>query len=174
MADGVYGLNKFLQKLRTTGLRLGYQFQVTIAELDDLQFYATATNLPGKTLTANEVPYFGITFRTPGAVDYGGEWTISARVDNDLTLKTQLDEWISKFADLKKNGGGDKRLTESLIKIDLLDSSLEKITHTFTMVGVFPTEMGALELDLSSGEIVSMDINIAFQYWFEGEKDPLG
>jgi hypothetical protein len=175
MAD-VYGLNQFLQELRNTGLRLGYQFQVTIEQLDGLQFYAASTTLPGKNINPVDVPYFGQTFKIPTNTDYGGEWSITTRVDNELKIKKALEKWMDEFSDLSKNGGGNKKVTNYNVKIDLLDNDLQTINDTYTLVGVFPTGIGELGLDLSAADVVTMDVTLAFQYWFrgaDGSDDPL-
>ena len=171
----VYSLNQFLQQMKQTGLRLGYQFQVTVDKLDDLQFFATSANLPGRTITAADVPYFGLNFKISTNAEWGGgEWSINARVDNDLIIKKRLESWMNEFADLKKNGGGNHKMTDYKVRIDLLDNTMQKITDTYILVGVFPTSMGELGLDQSAADIVAMDINLAYQYWYnEKDGDPL-
>ena len=172
----VYSLNKFLHQMKRTGLRLGFQFQVTVDKLDDLQFYATATNLPGRTITAADVAYFGLNFKVSTNADWGGgEWTITARLDNNIDMKKKLERWMDEFADLSKNGGGTHKMTNYKVRIDLLDNTMKKITDTYVLVGVFPTSMGALSLDQSAAEILTMDINLAYQYWYRAaDGDPLG
>ena len=173
----IYSLNEFFQGLKDTGLKLGYQFQVTIEELDNLQFYATSTTLPGKTLNVADIPYFGQNFKIPTSAVYSGEWTMSTRVDNALEIKKALDKWMDNFADLRSNGGGDKRVPSSTVIIDLLDSQLQNITDTFTLVGVWPSTMGDLTLDQSVSDPLTMDMTLQYQYWYKGtpgdSSDPL-
>ena len=173
MSD-VYGLNQFMAQMKEVGMRLGYQFQVTIPQLENLQFFATSTTLPGKTLNPVDVPYFGQNFKIPTNADYGGEWSITARVDNKIQLKKSLMKWMNEFSDLSKNGGGDKKMTSYNVTIDLLDNDLETITDTYILEGVFPTNMGELALDQSAAEVVTMEIGLAFQYWYnKDDDDPL-
>lgn len=173
MAD-VYGLNEFMQQMKETGLRLGYQFQVTVPNLDNIQFFATATTLPGKTLNPVDVPYFGQNFKIPTNADFGGEWSITVRVDNELQIKKALKTWMDEFSDLSKNGGGNKKITDYNVRIDLLDNDLQTITDTYILAGCWPTSMGELSLDQSAADVVTMDVGLAFQYWYnEDDEDPL-
>jgi len=174
MADGIYGLNEFMAQMKSTGLRLGYQFQVTVPQLDNLQFFATSTSLPGKTLNPVDIPYFGQNFKIATNADYGGEWAINVRVDNELVIKKALLKWMNEFSDLSKNGGGNKKITSYNVRIDLLDNDLQTITDTYILAGVFPSSMGELGLDQSAADVVAMDIALAFQYWYnEADGDPL-
>jgi hypothetical protein len=172
--EGIYGLNEFMAQMKNTGLRLGYQFQVTVPNLDNIQFFATSTSLPGKTINPVEVPYFGQNFKIPSNADYGGEWSITTRVDNELSIKKALMKWMNEFSNMAKNGGGNKKITEYNVYIDLLDNDLQKITDTYVLVGVFPTSMGELGLDQSAADIVELEISLNFQYWYnKSDGDPL-
>jgi hypothetical protein len=163
-----------MAQMKSTGLRLGYQFQVTVPNLDNIQFFATATSLPGKTINPVEVPYFGQNFKIPTNADYGGEWSITVRVDNELSIKKALMKWMNEFSDMSKNGGGNKKVTDYNVRIDLLDNDLQTITDTYVLVGVFPTTMGELGLDQSAADVVELEIALNFQYWYnESDGDPL-
>jgi hypothetical protein len=166
MGNSVYGLNEFMAQMKSTGLRLGYQFQVTVPNLDNIQFFATSTSLPGKTINPVDVPYFGQNFKIPTNADYGGEWSINVRVDNELSIKKALMKWMDEFSDLSKNGGGNKKVTDYNVRIDLLDNDLQTITDTYVLVGCFPSSMGELGLDQSAADVVAMDISLNFQYWY--------
>ena len=173
MAD-VYSLSNFYQGMKTTGLRLGYEFQVTVPELNNIQFLAASTTLPGKTINPVDVPYFGQNFKIPTNADYGGEWSISCRCDADLKLKKDMEKWMNQYSDLSKNGGGFKNIPDNNVRIDLLDHDLKTITKTYVLVGVWPTNVGELAFDQATAEIVTIELGMVFQYWYdEADENPL-
>ena len=172
----VYSLSNFYQGMKEVGLRLGYEFQVTVPEVDEvIQFLGTSTTLPGKTINVVDVPYFGQNFKIPTNAEYGGEWSITCRCDTDLKLKKSIEKWMNKYSDLSQNGGGMKNVPDLNVRIDLLAHDLKTITDTYILVGCFPTSMGELGLDQSAADPVTIDLGLAFQYWFnEADQDPLG
>jgi hypothetical protein len=75
---------------------------------------------------------------------------------------------------LAQSGGGKKSIPNYKAYIDLLDSSLQNVTKTIVLVGVFPTDLGDLTLSQSDAEVMTFELELAFQYVYdEANGDPV-
>ena len=177
------GLKEFFSKLKQDSVRFAYQFQISftseendsiIQDLDDIQFFAQSASLPGKTIETSEVFYQGVTLRVPNNVTFESPWTINLRCDEDMKVFKTIEKWNSKYADLTKGGGGDKRIPPFNARIDLLDKTLQHIKETYVITGVWPENYGEITLDQSDNSITVFDVALAYQYYYnEASGDPL-
>lgn len=173
-------LNEFYQKLQTNGLRFAYQFEFTIIAnpnvnegLKDFKFYATAANLPGVTMEAAELPFQGMTFRVPNNISaFGSPWSVTLRCDSEMKIRRTCENWLKEFADLSKGGGGSKKASTYKARVDLLGEDLSSTpVATYTLEGIFPTNVGEISLDTSGTDVATFTLELAFQYWYPGEPD---
>ena len=196
-------LNDFYNKVSKTGLRFNYQFEVNIIDGDsvstrdeeggndlrDIEFFASSSQLPGKTIEPVEVQYYGTTFRLPGVQQFDGNISMSLKCDSEMKLRTSIETWMNKYSDLHHSGGGNKKMPNYYMYIDLLDHDLDNILATYKVMGIFPSELGAIELSHEDTGVSVFDLSVSYQYWFldkigaaaefrataePGDGDPLG
>jgi hypothetical protein len=179
-------LSDFYNKVKEDGLHFGYQFEVSLtsgeagAELDgleDLKFFANSTTLPAKSLGQAEVKYYGMTFRLPGVTTYEGTLTMEVKCDSNFVIRTAIEDWMQKYSALDLAGGGDKRMPDYGMRIDLLSHDLQDVLATYKLVGVFPNSVGEVILDHSQADAVSIfSLGITYQYWYleeaKGKSEP--
>ena len=170
----IYGLNNFYTDLQAKSLRLAYQFQITMPGLTNLQFYAGSTQLPSNKVSSNEVKFFGIPLSLPGVVVPGGELPLSVRCDKDMVIHKQLLDLQNSYSDVKKSGGGNKKIPAVKARLDLLDETLQSIVDTIICEGAWLSDVPGSTLKHDGTEIVTFDCKLQFQYWYyEKLGDPL-
>lgn len=118
-------LGQYYEKMKEVGIRMNHQFIVDIPKLGpDFMFFATTADLPGRTIEENEVPFHGVTFRTPSVTTFPGEMTITVRSDMANEIRSLIEIWANDHADLAMGGGGKKRIPSELAHLYLLDETL--------------------------------------------------
>ena len=171
-----YRINKFYENLKDQGARFAFQYQISVSRdgLEDLQFWASAASVPGRTITSQDFAYQGLTFRVPSTVTFESPWAVTIRCDQSMTIRDAIEDWFNEFADVSKGGGGDKTIPDYRARVDLLDESLQNIVKTYVIEGIYPESYGAITLDTTDGGISTFDCNLAFQYYYPEDKgDPL-
>jgi hypothetical protein len=87
-----------------------------------------------------------------------------------------LYEWQESLASLKNNGGGLKVIPDVYAKVKLLNDRFDTVTNTFTLVGVFPSDIPKISLEYkNAADIIEVDCTLTYQYMYhdEVESNPL-
>ena len=164
-------LSKVYDKLKTQDVRYNYQFDVSIVGANagsvdtNLKFYAISTSKPAMTINTGEINYQGFTYRVPNNLTFDGTWSVTVRASQDMKLYEDFVAWSKIFADYDKGGGGKKNIPDSNGVIDLMDQELNTIVKTYTMYGLFPTEVGELTTDHSDTSVSQFNVTFAYQFW---------
>jgi len=171
-------IKDFYTKFQNVPLRRGHEFELTLSTVidgldEDIKFYATSSQLPGKKIQPAEIKFQGMTFRLPGEMQYTGSITVQCRCDSNMNTFERIKSWQNEYGNLAMSGGGDKRLPLSKVKIDLLDSTLSDIVRTYELIGCFPSNVGDIELSHDNTEPIKFDLEITYQYFTENQNDEL-
>ncbi|HPM74208.1 MAG TPA: hypothetical protein PLA71_00635 [Saccharofermentans sp.] len=181
MAD-VRKLSEFYNNLVQNGVQFKNHFQITIEPISDkfgdnnrFTFHAQGGPIPAATLNPAPLQFFGMTFNLPNNLTFSGSWSTEVVCDAELKIRDIVDEWMDEFADLKKSGGGNKKIPAYKAYIDVLDMTLEKITKSYVMVGIWPTSPGEITLSHTDTGVATFTLGIQYQYFYPEDKgDPLG
>ncbi len=172
-------LNKFFNKLQETPVLFGNQFKVTLSNTgvpsieQDIEFFAKGVDLPGKTIEEAEIQYQGMRFRLPGGMTYSGTITLDCFTDNNMNFYEDCKAWQNHYGNMSMGGGGDKRIPEAKVILDLYDPSLTEIVRTYELQGCFPSEIGEIALTHESVDVATFPLSIMYQYHNELGDDPL-
>jgi len=180
----VQSLQGFYSYISSTPQRLQNQFQLTVTSSSvsspvlgpSFAFYCTATSLPGKQISAEEIAYQGIKFKLPGIVNYGDSWNVTVHCDNAMVVRTTFEQWMNIFSNIQYGGGGQKTVPTDLARIDLLTPDMQNIASTYVMAGIFPSQIGDLQLSYDAATPSTFDVTFAYQYWYPegtGQADPV-
>tara|TARA_B100000470_G_C19615476_1_gene313017 strand:- start:112 stop:651 length:540 start_codon:yes stop_codon:yes gene_type:complete len=174
MADTKQDIQKFFQVLRTRDFARDFQFRVTdirdrgIALLtDDDLVYAKGGAVPGRTIGTIPVPYMGLQFRVPGAAAYPGSdaYTLEFYADSENLIRTVFERWSELTFDDATSTGNYRLFENSQVVLAQLNQKLE-IVNEYKLIGVFPTEVGALTYStVGGGESIAFTATLAYQYW---------
>lgn len=132
---------------------------------DDLLFVKTAT-LPGKEISNQVVPFFGLDFNVPGSVKYTGSaaWALTIRCDEGLNIRNKLENWMNEIFDIQTSTGKYGVPTE-IATLDLLGKDLERVRR-YEFVGIYPVSIGEISYDVGgTGTPLEFQSTFSYQYW---------
>ena len=162
------GIQDFYQAAQANEFARNFQFFVTNLGpfvKEDL-LYVTTTNLPGKEIANQQVPFMGLNFNVPGTVKYTGSdaWTLRFRCDEGLNIRNKLENWMKAIFDDQTSTGKYGVPTE-VAQMDLLGKDLTPI-RSYQFTGIYPQKLGQIEYDKQGdGKPVEFDAVFAYHYW---------
>jgi hypothetical protein len=159
------------------GLARPTMFDVTIATppvlgIDKVSekkfsFMCKAASLPPFQDSPIPVSYFGRQIKVAGDRVFA-PWTVSVYNDEDFSLRAMFEKWQNGINRLVSNVR-DPNLAEEQYKTDLIVTQYAKDgedIRAYQLIGCWPTEIGAIELDFDSQNQYEM-FNVIFEvdYW---------
>lgn len=150
--------------------------------LDDIQLYAQGATVPGVTQNTADISYRGVTFHVPTNIEFSGEYTLTLRSDAAHRIRGAILAWKNSISALNIGGnpiapGGNKRIGDNQIEIDLLDPGSMTPLTTYRLWGVIPTNAGEIEMSNEGAEPVTFDFSMTYQFFtteISGEGVPSG
>ena len=165
------GLADFYAVSQSQEFSRKYQFKiVTLGPLTsaDLLYFTTAT-LPGKSVSNHPVPYMGVNFNIPGAVQYDGSaaWVVKFRADEAQNIRAKLLAWQDDIFSFKESGGKYGVPVETAT-VALLGKSPKETLRTYDLKGIWPQKVADLQYNITDkGAVQEFDVTFAYQYWEE-------
>ncbi len=183
-----YGIQDFYQAAQRYGLARNNVFRINQIsngvfipdETSELYIYAKEGSLPSRQIQTGKVSWKAFDFNVPLNASYpeNTSWRVSFYSDKDFIIKSFLELWSK--GTFSEHGHYTQTKNEKLafgdcdIEIVLLDLSSglgsdinvgPRDKQVYTLKGCFPVNIGSINYNTtSSGEIVSVDATIAFQY----------
>ena len=185
----MFDINKFSTALVGGGARPTL-FKVDLAtpfkaDLNTITaFMVQATSLPSSTIGRIELPYMGRKMVVAGDRTFDA-WTVTVINDEDFKIRHAMEEWHNKVNSLEGNlmntsgspkGGGANpagyKQDASVIQYGKSSETLKLREYKFK--GLFPVEIGAIDLDWNStDEIERFQVTFAYDYYTVVGKNPL-
>jgi hypothetical protein len=133
----------------------------------EFNFLAQTSNVPAMTVEQIIVPYFGRQIKIAGNRTYA-EWSTTVMVEEDFGVRDELERWSMAI------NQGDSNIREEFneeYKEDaqvLLYSKNGTVVRRYNLVGLWPQEVGTIELTWDSTEIGTYEVTWAFDFMNEG------
>lgn len=131
-------------------------------------FRARSTSLPGDSISSIGLNYFGREIKVAGNRSFP-DWSFTVINDEDFNLRNAFERWMSginshvsnlRTSALLSGGGGyqqDAFVTQY--------SKIGEIIKVYKLVGCFPTDVSAIDLDWGADNIEEFAITFAYQWW---------
>lgn len=131
-------------------------------------FRARGTSLPGDSISSIGVNYFGREIKLAGNRSFT-DWSITVIQDEDFNLRNAFERWMSGInshvanlrlpAMLPGDGGyqQDAYVTQY--------GKTGDIIKVYKLVGCFPTDVSAIDVDWSNDGIEEFTVSFAYQWW---------
>jgi hypothetical protein len=134
----------------------------------DLNFFAKSSIIPGATLGAVSVPYFGREVKFAGNRTYG-DWTITVINDENYFHRAEFEKWMSNINTVTTNlRTSANYLAEGTVKQYGKDGTAKADYH---FVNIFPIDLGEISLDWGDNDsIEEYTVTFAYDYWYAGEQ----
>ena len=166
-------INDFKAKLAGGGARAN-QFKVVMpfpgyaqvgGEIEEMAFLCKGTQLPGMSIPVLEVPFRGRKIKIAGDRTYA-DWTVTVLNDTNFKLRNAFERWSNGI----NNATDGEGLTNPAdYQVDAFVDQLDRNGATiksYTLRGVFPTEIAAIELDYGTNDAIEeFSTTFAYQYF---------
>ena len=128
-----------------------------------ISFLCQASSIPASTVGVIEVPYFGRKIKISGDRTFA-DWSVTILNDEDFSLRDMFEKWLNRLNTHETN----LRL-ENRYKVDAYIRQFSKNGETireYRMVGLFPLEVSAMEVDWeASNRVQTFNVSFAYDYW---------
>ena len=132
-----------------------------------LAFTCRAAELPEMTMSQIEIPYFGRKIKVAGERTFA-DWSITIMNDEDFIVRSMFEAWSNAMNRIVSNVR-DIGISREQYKADLEVIQYSKegaAIRSYILVGAFPTQIGAIDLDWDSTNTVeTFAVNFAYDYW---------
>ena len=167
-----FNINEIRSQLALGGARPTL-FQVNITNpanaAGDLKtpFLVRASQVPASTLGFIEVPYFGRKVKIAGDRTFA-EWNVTVINDEDFLIRNAMEEWsntINGFqTNLRKFGASSPALYKSTAQVTQFSKTGTPV-RVYNFVGIFPTEVSAIEMDWGTDAVSEFTVTFTYDYW---------
>lgn len=139
--------------------------QETGEESKTLAFLCKGAQLPSALVGPIEVPFRGRQVKIPGDRTFE-EWTITVINDVDFQIRNAFERWSNEINQHRVNNGpNNPQEIMSNARVEQLDNKGD-IVKTYEMVGVWPSEVGTIEMSYeSTDEIEEFPVILQYQFW---------
>lgn len=135
---------------------------------ENIMFKARATSLPGDSVSSINVNYFGREIKVAGTRTFP-DWSITVINDEDFLIRNTFERWMSSINSHVNNLRSPALAISAEYQTNAVVRQYAKtgeIIKTYNFVGIFPTDVAAIDLDWASGDqIEEFGITFAYQWW---------
>jgi hypothetical protein len=170
-------LNAYYSELSTIGAKLDHMFQVTIttnipsvdAKLENLTLWAQSSEVPGRQQEFAPLSYGGYDFQYPTKMTSTQDISMTFNCDDLMKIRDALLFWKGTVADPDIDGGsvggGNKKMSQAKIILDLYNDLGDTVTNRFELLGVYVADVGTIALASAGGAVATFDAAFKFQYF---------
>ena len=138
--------------------------------VDKFRFVCRAAEIPDSTVASIDVPYFGRKIKVAGERTFQ-DWSVTVMNDEDFAVRSLFESWSNALNRLVSN------IRDPNISAEQYKQDLEVVQYgkdgseirSYTIVGAFPTQIGAIALDWdSANQVETFTVNFSYDYWIPG------
>jgi hypothetical protein len=137
------------------------QFRVTIdpvgvigSDLNDVQYFAYATTLPGSSIGQAQTFYRGRMIPLAGERNFN-PWTVQFYTDQDMQIRTAMEQWSNYINDYVNNAGETNpslyKSSAYVTQMDRADQDIKK----YHIKGIFPIDISEMQVSWQANDQVS-------------------
>lgn len=131
-------------------------------------YYAQGASIPTATLGKATANYFAGKFHVPTVRTWDHNWSTQLILDQDLFMYHVIREWMDLMSSYRFNGGGLRVLPDVNLRVKVLDSTHQHFTTSFVLCGVWPKDIGQIQLQYQdSAQVNQLSVSFSYQYSFE-------
>jgi hypothetical protein len=133
-----------------------------------LTFMCKTAQLPGSTINAVPVQYFGRELKFAGNRTFA-DWTLTVINDEDFVIRNAFERWMSGINSHSLNVRNPIALTPGGYTVDGEVTQFGKTgdqLKRYKFLGLFPTDLTPIDVDWGSNDTIEeFSITLAFQWW---------
>lgn len=153
--------------LRTNQYRVAALTYKGISLTEQDLVYLRTGDIPSRTIQQVDVPYMGLNFKVPGTAQYQGTMQLSFYCDQPQIIRGIFEQMSFTTFDDDISGGQYTVAGSDILTFRTFNqTSPESTTTAYSLIGIFPTEVGTIQMDTTSnGTVANFTATIAYQYW---------
>ena len=139
------------------------------------RFFCKTSSLPGSTIGAVTVPYFGREVKVAGNRTFA-DWSVTVINDEDFIFRNAFENWHRGINENRRNlrspsaEGVSPATPGRSYAVDAEVYQYSKMggrpIKKYKFVGMFPTDIAAIDLDWGSNDTIEeFTVTFAYQYW---------
>lgn len=133
-------------------------------------FMIQASSLPGSTIGAIEVPYFGRRVRIAGDRTFE-PWQVMVLNDEDFKVRHAIEQWHNRINSLQGNlnttGSSAPSNYKTQAEVQQFSKAGGNPIRSYRFYGLFPTEISPIELDWNNTDTIeTFMVNFSYD-WYE-------
>lgn len=141
---------------------------------EQFTFFCRAAQLPGSTVNAIPVPYFGRELKFAGNRTFT-EWTVTILNDEDFKIRNAMELWMNALNSHRNNlrneafmSALDYQKNGHVIQYGKAGEPLK----SYSFIGMFPIDVSPIELDWGANDTIEeYAVTFAYQWWESLEGD---
>lgn len=136
--------------------------------------FARSASLPSYNLQDVEVKFQAQTLRLAGPANFEGKWQLQFLCDEAHAIRHKFLGWMSVAYDPTILAhGSPSQYKDDRCEIHQLDRTGASIA-VYRFVGLFPSEVGNIELNHDSVTPEQFQVTLTYDYWVLNAQNPLG
>lgn len=132
--------------------------------LRNLLLFCDQAQLPGLSVNAVPIRIFGEVRETPTEYNYE-PITLSFYVDAQMHIKAWFDDWIAmlQYGNQRSFRYYDEYICPQM-QI-LVQDTMDQSRYQITLYEVWPKNVGAIQLDYASKDVMKLSVTLQYKYW---------
>jgi hypothetical protein len=172
MAQDLITIQQFFAHLEKVGRLMDHRFAITVTRsgMEDFTLFGQSTSVPARTVNKAPIHYFGQQIDLPSTLDEGRNWSCELFTDEENVFYNRIREWQDEYASWRRSGGGFKGISSINGYIDFYNNAMTKIVDTIVISNIWPSEVGALNLDMTGDGFVTFSTDFSFVSSFNSRR----
>jgi hypothetical protein len=171
-----FNINEFRSQMQGDGARPNL-FEVTLPfpafslpgnAQTKMSFMCKTAQLPGSTIGAVPVQYFGRELKFAGNRTFT-DWTVTIINDEDFVIRNAFERWLNGINSHSLNVRNPAAATALGYSVDGEVRQYGKAGNTlkkYKFIGLFPTDISAIDVDWGSNDTIEeFSVNLTYQWW---------
>jgi len=141
---------------------------------EQVRFFCRAAQLPGTTVNAIPVNYFGRELKFAGNRTFT-EWSVTMINDEDFKLRNTLELWMNALnshrGNLRNRGMASPTSYTTQATVTQFAKTGEAL-KSYTFIGMFPIDVSPIDVDWSANDTIEeYAVTFAYQWWESNASD---
>ena len=144
---------------------------------EQFRFFCRAAQLPGSTVNAIPVNYFGRELKFAGNRTFT-EWAVTILNDEDFKIRNAMELWLnglnSHRGNLRSSSFANPTSYTTQATVTQYAKTGEPL-KSYTFVGLFPIDISPIEVDWAANDTIEeYSVVFAYQWWESGASETTG
>jgi hypothetical protein len=137
-----------------------------VSDTRGLTVRAVSSTIPGFKIEPAEQQFpGGVKIKWAGQPSWDGTWSCTLIETRDMLVRDSFITWMLSARNPHNNTGSLKSSYATTVELELYDD-IPNVIRSISLVNVFPTSVGDLSVDASSG-VANMQIDFAYDFTTE-------